>query len=127
MRVRFNKLLGACLIVVNTIFIVGNVIIYQDTVLRLILSLVMPGTWLIVGLIAVTQTFVVIGEHTLVVYPLLGPWKEQYTFSSLQDVSIERQNIWIRQHNQWKRISFPLWLADKYDRQALITFVQQHQ
>ncbi len=127
MTVAYNKRIGALLIGLSNFFILGYTLTGDGNVLRLFLNLLMPIGWLIIGLIILTQTYFVVNEQTLIVNPFLGPMKEHYTFQSLQDVSIEHNELWIRQGKHWQRPSIQRWLVNKRDWQALINFVHHRQ
>ncbi len=125
MHVRYNRFLGVVLASLGGLLSVGYTFVHSGNALNLVLSLVMPVSWLILGLIFLTQSYFIIDEHSLVLHPAFGPFKAQVTFQSMQDLSIEAHQLWVRQEQQWKRVPLHEWLVDKHDRKALVAFVQQ--
>lgn len=101
--------------VVNVVIGVASFVTRSPTTFLLIAG----GVLTIIGIWARTRIYFTIQEDRILLHALVGPLTRTFHFNSLEDVSLEGNNLYIIQNG--KRIKLPIsrWIVDPGDWEIL--------
>ncbi len=84
------------------------------------ISLLVPGfIAVLLGVLFLQRTYFIVNDDSLVFHALLGPTKRTYKFSSLKELEIENDNIFVTANGKRQKFISGWWVENK-DWQAFL-------
>jgi hypothetical protein len=78
-------------------------------------SLLTAFVSLAIGFALLKRVYFIVEENKLILNALYGPFKKTYNFSSIHDLIVENNKVYLKKREGKKKIRITKWVADRND------------